>query len=55
LRPGDLVFGCNGGGLDRLTAALAGPPGERVDLAVRRGAGQRTVRLVLEEQESVRP
>ncbi|MDB5468736.1 MAG: hypothetical protein JWR84_296 [Caulobacter sp.] len=55
LRPGDLVYGCNGGGLGRLGAALAGPPGERVDLAVRRGAAQRLVRLVLEERDSVRP
>ena len=55
LRPGDLVFGCNGGGLDRLASALSGPPGERVDLAVRRGVSQRLVRLVLEEQDSVRP
>ena len=55
LRSGDLVFGCNGGGLDRLAAALAAPPGEQVDLAVRRGTARRTVRLVLEVQDSARP
>lgn len=54
LRPGDVVLGCNGGGLDRLTA-LGGPPGEQVELIVRRGAVRRTVRLVLEEPESARP
>lgn len=55
LRPGDLVFGCNGGGLDRLAAALAGPPGALVELDVRRGAARRNVRLVLEVEESARP
>ncbi len=54
LRPGDVVLGCNGGGLDRLTA-LAGPPGAQVELIVRRGAARRTVRLVLEEPETARP
>ena len=55
LRPGDVVVGCNGGGLDRLATILAGAPGERVDLAVRRGSAQRSVRLVLEAQDSARP
>lgn len=55
LRPGDLVLGCDGGGVDRLPAALARAPGERVDLVVQRGPGRRTVRVVLEDQESARP
>jgi S1-C subfamily serine protease len=55
LRPGDVVIAWNGGGLETLPAALAGPPGERVDLAVRRGQARRTVRLVLEVRESSRP
>lgn len=55
LRPGDIVFGCNGGGVERLATALAAPPGEQVELMVRRGTGRRTVRLVLEDQESARP
>ncbi|WGM40265.1 PDZ domain-containing protein [Caulobacter sp. NIBR1757] len=55
LRPGDLVIGCNGGGLGQLPVALGGPPGEQVELAVLRGQSLRTVRLVLEVQESARP
>ncbi len=55
LRPGDLVIGCNGGGLDRLPVAFSGPPGTLVELAVRRGQARRTVRLVLEVEESARP
>lgn len=54
LRPGDVVLGCNGGGLDRLDA-LNGPPGEQVELIVRRGTARRAVRLVLEDAESARP
>ena len=55
LRPGDLVTGCNGGGLDQLPVAFSGPPGTLVELAVRRGQARRTVRLVLEVEESARP
>lgn len=55
LRPGDLVTGCDGGGLDQLPVAFSGPPGTLVELAVRRGQARRTVRLVLETQESARP
>ena len=55
LRPGDLIVGCNGGGVSLLPAALSGQPGELVELMVRRGTGRRIVRLVLEEPESARP
>ncbi|HYE44454.1 MAG TPA: hypothetical protein VEA44_01640 [Caulobacter sp.] len=55
LRPGDLITGWSGGGLAGLPAALAGPPGERFELSIRRGEASRTVRLVLEERDSARP
>ncbi|MDO9337740.1 MAG: PDZ domain-containing protein [Caulobacter sp.] len=55
LRTGDVVIAGNGGGLETLSAALAGAPGEQVALEVRRGQGRRTVRLVLEQQDSARP
>jgi S1-C subfamily serine protease len=55
LRPGDLVLAWKGGGLATLPAALAGPPGEQLDLSVRRGQTSRTVRLVLETPEIARP
>lgn len=55
LRSGDQVTGWSGGGLAALPAALIGPPGEQLDLSVRRGQASRTVRLVLEAQDSARP
>jgi S1-C subfamily serine protease len=55
LRPGDVVLAWKGGELAALPAALAGPPGEQLDLSVRRGRASRTVRLVLEAQDSARP
>ncbi len=55
LRPGDVVFGWGGGGLEALPTALVGTPGEGIDLQVLRGQGQRTVRLVLEDPEIARP
>jgi S1-C subfamily serine protease len=55
LRPGDVLLGANGGGVDYIPGALSARPGEQVELMVRRGTSRRTVRLVLEEPESARP
>lgn len=55
LRHGDVVLAWNGGGVETLSTALAGAPGQQLDLTVRRGQGRRQVRLVLEAQDSARP
>lgn len=55
LRPGDVLLGANGGGVDYIPGALSARAGEQVELMVRRGTARRTVRLVLEDPESARP
>jgi predicted metalloprotease with PDZ domain len=55
LRSGDLVLSWNGGDLAALPAALNGSPGSRLELSVARGERRRSVRLVLEMLEIVRP
>jgi C-terminal processing protease CtpA/Prc len=48
--PGDRIVGWSGdGGLDALSYALQGPPGEAVELIVARGDRRAPVKLVLAE------